>query len=137
MANFLYPVFKRKLMEGTVNLTTDTLRMGLFTASALPTAASSAVDIATIVNNSTINLKDAILTGKMIEGTTSAVFDCSDPTFSTVSGGEVTCVIVWKEDGVVKLPIAYIDSGSGLPFTPTGGNVIINISNSATKLFAL
>jgi len=137
MANFLYPIFKRKLMEGTVNLTTDTLRMGLFTAGALPTAASTAVDIATIVNSSTINLKDTILTGKIIEGTTSAVFDCNDPTFSTVSGGEVTCVIVWKEDGAVKLPIAYIDSGSGLPFTPTGGNVIINISNSATKLFAL
>lgn len=137
MANFLYPVFKRKLMEGNINLITDTLKMGLFTASALPTAASSAVDIATIVNNSAINLKDAVLTGKVIEGTTSAVFDCNDPTFLAVSGDPVTCVIIWKEDGLVKLPIAYIDSGTGLSFTPTGGNVIINISSSATKLFAL
>ena len=137
MANFLYPVFKRQLMEGTVNLTTDTLRMGLFTASALPTAASTATDIATIVNNPVINLKDAVLTGKVIEGTTSAVFDCNDPTFSAVSGDPVTCVIVWKEAGAIKLPIAFIDGGTGLPFTPTGGNVIINISGSANKLFAL
>ena len=137
MANFLYPVFKRELMEGSINLVTNTLRMGLFTASALPTSNSNATDIASIVNNPAINLKDAILTGKMIEGTTSAVFDCDDPTFLAVSGGQVTSVIIWKEDGLVKLPIAFIDSGSGLPFTPTGGNVIINISNTADKLFAL
>jgi hypothetical protein len=50
------------------------------------------------------------------------VFDAADKTLSAVTGDQSEAIIIYKHTGTDSTSnlIAYIDSGSGLPFTPTG-----------------
>lgn len=147
MANLLYPAFKRSVMKGQINIDSTVvspvpvvIKMGLFKTTASYDATTS--DISTLVGSSD-KISEATITNNVVINTetspsANAVFDCDDVTFTAVSGASaVAKIIIWAEVGATKLPLVYIDSASGLPFTPTGGNIVVNISNSNNRLFSL
>lgn len=66
------------------------------------------------------------------------VFDASDVTISGVTGDQFEAVIVYCHDGgadSARRLIAYIDTGTGIPFTPSGGS--ITLVWDATGIFSL
>ncbi|TXH45413.1 MAG: hypothetical protein E6Q97_31685 [Desulfurellales bacterium] len=68
------------------------------------------------------------MTGKTFASVATGVFDADDVTFSSVSGASVEAIILYVHTGVEATSrlLAYIDTGvTGLPFTPSGGNVTI------------
>lgn len=70
---------------------------------------------------------------------TGGVFDAADITITAVSGNSVESVNLYKDTTVAATSplIAYIDTGTGLPFTPNGGDVTIQWDSGASKIFAL
>ena len=65
------------------------------------------------------------------------VFDAADTSFPTVTGDQSEAIIIYVHtgsDATARL-VAYIDSGTGLPVTPSGGN--IPVTWNASGIFAL
>lgn len=135
MANNIYPKYKEALLTGDTNisLTTGNVKIAL-------------IDTA----DETYNAADQFLsdvTGAGIVGTspnlgtktvTNGVFDFADPTITGVSGDQFEALIVYIDTGVAGTSrlVAFIDSGwTGLPATPNGGDIVLQIN--ASGLFAL
>jgi hypothetical protein len=76
---------------------------------------------------------------------TAGVADAADVTFSAVSGASVEALIIWKDgggggtstSGTTDLLIAYIDTATGLPVTPNGGDITVSWDNGSSKIFRL
>lgn len=71
--------------------------------------------------------------------TTAGVADAADITHSAVSGASVESINIYKDTGVAATSnlIAYIDTATGLPVTPNGGDITITWDNGANKIFKL
>src|SRR5262245_15105254 len=76
------------------------------------------------------------LSGKSFSG---RVFDASDVTFTAVSGSAVGALVIYKDSGSAATSplIAYIDSATGLPVTPNGGDITITWDNGSNKIFKI
>jgi hypothetical protein len=71
---------------------------------------------------------------------TDGVADAADVTFTTISGTAIAAVILFHEVTAVDTDrwlLAYIDTATGLPVTPNGGNITITWDNGANKIFKL
>lgn len=135
MANALYDQGKESFLDATINWDTALIR---------------AILVDTGVYSLDLNLhRDyADLTG--IIGTESDLFanttvvdgvaDADGITFPSVPGGTtIEAMVIFFDTGVAAndLLIAFIDSATGLPFTPNGGDVTVEWDNGANKIFAL
>ena len=132
MASALYPLAKQSLLSQnpSIDLDTDTIKValvdtGTYTYSAAHQYYSS---VSGVVGT------PATLASKTV---TSGVFDAADVTFTAVTGASVEALIVYKDTGSAATSplIAYIDSATGLPVTPNGGD--ITITWNASGIFAL
>lgn len=67
------------------------------------------------------------------------VADADDATFLAVSGdvSEAIVIVKWTGDAATSPLIAYIDSATGLPVTPNGGDIQVVWDASANKIFKL
>ena len=76
------------------------------------------------------------LTGK---GTAGGAADAADVTFNGVSGTSIEAILLFKDTGVAATSplIAYIDTATGLPITPNGGDIIVTWDNGTNKIFKL
>jgi hypothetical protein len=70
---------------------------------------------------------------------TDGVADAADITIATVSGATVESIVIYRDSGDQNTSslIAYIDTATGLPFTPNGGDVTIQWDAGANKIFKL
>lgn len=76
------------------------------------------------------------LTGRT---TTGGVADADDVTFTAVTGDQSELLVVYKDTGTEGSSplIAYIDTATGLPITPSGGDITVVWSNGSNKIFKL
>jgi len=132
MANILYPIGKENLINGNVDLTNDTIKValidtGTYTYSATHEYYSS---VSGVVGT------PATLASKT---TTTGIFDSADVTFTAVSGSSVEAMIIYQDTGnaSTSILIAYLDSATGLPVTPSGGDINIHWDNGSDKIFAI
>lgn len=70
---------------------------------------------------------------------TAGVADAADVTLSTVSGDQFESIDIYKHTGTESTSnmIANIDTATGLPCTPNGGNINIVWDSGANKIFKL
>jgi len=76
---------------------------------------------------------------------TLGVADADDVTHTAVTGASVEAIVLWKDgggggttaSGTTDPLIAYIDTATGLPVTPNGGDISITWDNGSNKIFAL
>ena len=128
MANHIYPLAKKEMLQGGIDLSSANIKAllvnvsgggTLYTYSALHEFLSdipSGARIATSAN----------LAGKAIANDGS--FDSDDPTFSGVSGDTVEAIVLYIDTGTAGSSrlIMYQDTGvTGLPLTPDGSDVQI------------
>jgi hypothetical protein len=135
MANALYDKGRQKFLEGAINWLTDTIKVllvdtGLYT-----------VNLATHEFLSDIPAGARVGTAQTLASKTSTagVADAADVTFNTVTGNSVEALVIYKDTGVeASSPlIAYIDTATGLPIAPNGGNINVVWDNGANKIFKL
>ena len=67
------------------------------------------------------------------------MFDAADVTFPEVSGNSVEAIVLFKDTGdpATSPLIAFIDSGTGIPVSPNGGDIAVAWDNGASRIFAL
>lgn len=79
-----------------------------------------------------------ILGGKTV---TAGVADANNITFTLVPAGPaLEYILLFKDDGVADASsplIALIDSGTGLPVTPNGGDITVQWDDGANRIFKL
>lgn len=135
MANQLYPKAKEDFLAGNLNMSSNTITIALIDTDVY-TFSTSHEDRADIPNSSI--LAEANLANQTI---TSGVFDADDATFSSVSGVNCEALIVYHTDvqggNSASRLIAYIDTATGLPILPNGGDITVRFSSGASKIFAL
>lgn len=71
--------------------------------------------------------------------TTGGVFDAADITITGVTGDQFEYIIIYRDSGAAATSqlIACIDTATGLPCTPNGGDITITWDSGANKIFAL
>ena len=70
---------------------------------------------------------------------TAGVADAADITFTSVSGASCESVNIFKDTGSTATSnlIAYFDTATGLPITPSGVGITVAWSNGANRIFRL
>lgn len=126
MANAVYPKYKEALLNASANSAlTGTGATGLFVA---------LIDTALYTYNAADQFYSTVVAA--VVGTdqeigavtlTNGLIDGNDVTFPLVSGASVEALILYRKNAGANTTwrlVAYIDTGvTGLPFTPSGGNV--------------
>lgn len=133
MASAVYPLAKQAFLSGGINLTSDDIRVMLVKSTYTYSAAHQYVsDISTNDNG-----RSAALSGKSV---TNGVFNASNTTLTATAASASNALVVYKynaADASAQL-IAYIDTGTGLPFTPSASQTVsITWDTGANKIFAL
>ena len=133
MANALYPKAKEAFLNGAINMAANTITLALVDTGVY--TYSTAHQYRSDVSNSAV-ISTTTLTTKTI---TSGVFDADDATFTSVSGANCEALILFADTGVqgTSRLVAYIDSATGLPILPNGGDITVVFSSGASKIFAL
>ena len=141
MANALYGLARQGFLLGTLSWTT-TLKVCLVDAADYTVS----IDTNQYMNTNTVATVAKVATVTLTGLTaTLGVADAFDATFTTVSGDTSEALVIWKDgggggtstNGTADILIAYIDSATGLPVIPNGGNITITWDNGANLIFKL
>lgn len=135
MANTMYDKGREGFLDGNIDWDTDDIR-GI-----LIDVADYTVNLATHDNLDDVPVAARVATSGSFTGktVTNGVADAADVTFPTVSGDQSEAVVIYKHTGTESTSrlIAYIDTATGLPITPNGGDITVAWDNGANKIFKL
>lgn len=135
MANALFDKGREGFLDGSIDWDTDTIKV------VLVDHADDNPDV-----SADDNLDDILLAGRVATSgalasktVTNGVADAADVTLSTVTGDQSESLVIFKDSGVESTSrlIAKIDTATGLPVTPNGGNINIVWDSGASKIFKL
>lgn len=133
MANQLYTKAKEDFLSGLLNLSSNTVSISLIDTGVY-TFSIGHEDRADIANTAVV--ATANLASKSVAN---GVFDAADVVFTSVSGANCEALVLFHDTGdqATSRLIAYIDSATGLPVIPNGGDITVRFSDGANKIFAL
>lgn len=133
MANTLYDKARQRYLEAQLNMLTDTVKVllvdtGMYSANFAGHEFLADVPISSRVTT------PVTMTSKSTAG---GAFDAADVTFTSVSGNSIEAILIYADTGTESTSplIAYIDTATGLPITPNGGDIIVTWDNGANKIF--
>lgn len=135
MSNTLYDKGRQRFLEAQINWLTDTIKVLLVDTGNYTPNFSTHEFLADIGVSARVTTP-ITLTGK---ASTGGAADASDVTFTSVSGASIEAIIIYKDTGTEATSplIAYIDTATGLPITPNGGDIIVTWDNGPNKIFKL
>lgn len=133
MANSLYDLGRESFLKGEISWSGDNIKACLVdSASYTPNTATDQFlsDLSGVVATSG-NLAS--------KTTTDGVADAADVTFSSVTGNQSEYIVVYQDTGVSTTSrlIALVDTATGLPVTPNGGDIVVQWDSAANKIFKL
>lgn len=135
MANALFDKARQRFLEAQFNWLTDTIRAVLVDTGTYTPNLSAHEFLADVGAGARVATSGAF-TGKSTAG---GAADANDITFTSVSGPSIEAIILYRDtgaDGTSPL-IAFIDTATGLPITPNGGDIIVTWDNGPNKIFKL
>ena len=135
MANALYDAGREGFLAGNIDWDADDIRV-ILVDGADYTPNLSTHDFLDDVPGAARVAVSSSLTGKT---TTAGVADASDVTFTAVTGDQFEYILIYKHTGTdaTSRLIALIDTATGMPATPSGGDIIVQWDNGASKIFKL
>lgn len=129
MANTLYDYCRQRFLESNINWMTDTIKVILVDFGGYTPQTSTHQYLSDISSSARI-AGPVTLTSK---ATTGGAADASDCTFSAVSGASIEAIVIYKDTGTESTSplIAIIDTATGLPITPNGGDIAPRYAQAA------
>lgn len=135
MANTLYDFGRAGFLDGSFNWASNNIKVMLVKSAYTFSNSHEFVNDMTPASND--NGRTANLASKT---TTSGVADAADTSLTATAASACNALIIFYDtgsDATARL-IAYIDTATGLPFTPAAsGTVNIAWDNGANKIFKL
>jgi hypothetical protein len=135
MANALYTKAKQGLIDGSIDLDTDTIK-ALFVDGADYTPNLSTHQYLSDIPSAARVATSGALQNKTV---TDGVFDVDDIVVASVSGDQFEYIVLYKDTGVegTSRLIMLIDTATGLPCTPNGSDITLSWDNGTNKIFKL
>lgn len=135
MANALYDSGREGFLDGSIDWDTDNINCHLI---------DEADDTIDLANDSVWTDRAAAAnvaeSGNFASKTvTAGVADAADVTLSSVTGDESESIDIKQDTGTDSTSrlIANIDTATGLPVTPNGGDITITWDSGANRIFKL
>jgi hypothetical protein len=142
MANALFDPGREGFLAGEIDWDTAVIKMALVRGYTFSAAHKFVSDVTGA--GGTLVATSAALASKTI---TSGVADAADVTNTAVaSGAAIPAIVIFQSSAVTggsdvaataQRVIAYIDTATGLPVTPNGGDIITTWDNGSNKIFKL
>ena len=126
MANALYDLGRESFLKGEISWSSDNIK------TVLVDTATYTVNLATDQFLSDIAIGERVATsGNLTLPTTVAgAADAADVTFTDVTGDISEALVIYQDsnEATTSRLIAYIDTATGLPVTPNGGDIQVQLS---------
>jgi hypothetical protein len=131
VANGLYKLYKQVVLGAGLNLSSGVVKATLIDAG------NYTVNLTTdqYMNKDTIPLVARVGSNVTLASKTVAlgVFNAANITFTAVSGASVEAIVIWvdgggsgtSQSGTTDSLVVYIDTGTNLPVTPNGGDIVV------------
>jgi hypothetical protein len=135
VANALFDKGRQKFLEGGVAWLADNIKGLLVDTGAYTVDLANHEFLSDIPSGARISTSANLGT----KTSTAGVADAADVTFTAVTGSTIEALVIYKDTGTVGTSplIAYVDTATGLPLTPNGGDVNIVWDNGANRIFKL
>lgn len=135
MANALYDLGREGFLAGDIDWDGNTIKAVLLDS------ADYTVNLATHDNLDDIPSAARVATsGALASKTvTAGVADAADLTLTAVTGDPSEAIALYKDTGTESTSrlIGYIDTATGLPVTPNGGDITVAWDNGSNRIFKL
>jgi len=135
MSNQLYNKGRQGFLDGSIDWDTDNIRVVLVDGADYTPNLSTHDNLDDIPSAGRVAASGALQNKTVTDG----VADADDITIASVSGDQFEYIVIYKDTGVESTSrlIALIDTATGLPCTPNGGDITIQWQDDATKIFKL
>lgn len=135
MANALYGLGRQAFLDGDIDWSVDNIKLVLYDAADYTVS----IDVDNALDDIAVAGRVAISGNFATKSSTLGVADAADITLTTVTGDPSEGISIYKDTGpeATSLLIANIDTATGLPVTPNGGDITITWDNGANKIFKL
>ena len=135
MANSLYTKAKQGLIDGSIDLDTDDIRVVLVDGADYTPNLATHDNLDDIPSGARVAVSGALQSKTVTDG----VFDAADIVITAVTGDQFEYLALYKHTGVESTSrlILLIDTASGLPCTPNGSDITITWPSGADKIFRL
>lgn len=135
MANALFDFGRESYLDGNLDWTTQLTKLVLVDHGVDTPVPATDQDLADI----TAGARIATSAGFGTKTSTAGVADAADITLTSVSGASVESIVIYFDSTVeaTSTLIAFIDTATGLPVTPNGGDITITWDSGANKIFKL
>lgn len=135
MSNVLYDKGRQAFLEGSVAWLTDNIKLVLVDSGQYTVNTATHQFLSDIPSGARIATSGNFTT----KTSTAGVADADDVLLTAVSGVQSEYVIIYKDTGTASTSplIAFIDTMTGLPVTPSGGDELIIWDNASNKIFKL
>lgn len=139
-ANALYDSGREGFLDATIDWDTSNTKV------ALVDSAVYTVNLATHKFMSSVASVVATTAAQSGKTVTAGVADANDDTFTAATGAQSEALIVYQSSAVTggadvantaQRLIAYIDTATGLPVTPNGGNIVVTWDSGSNRIFKL
>lgn len=134
MANALYAKGKEKILSGSINFPSDTIKASLLSSAYTPNLSTD--EFWSTISANLLNSSQTLAS----KSVTAGVFDAADVTFTAVtSGSTAKAIVIWKDTGTPSTSplLAYIDTITGFPLATNGGDITVTWDNGSYKIFSL
>lgn len=142
MANAVFPKAKEGFLDGSIDLDTATIKVALVRGYTYSSSHSTVSDVTGA--GATVHATSSGLASKTV---TNGVFDAADITFTTpATNSNDHSLLVFQSSASTggsdvasssQRLIAWIDTGTGIPIKPAGGDITVVWDNGANKIFSL
>lgn len=135
MANALYDAGRDGFLIKALQWGTDDFRM------ILVDEADDTIDLAAddFLNDRAAGSRVATSGAMTTSAPGAGIADANDVTFSAVTGDQFESIDCYQHTGTeaTSRMVFNLDTGTGLPATPNGGDIIVQFDNGANKVFKL
>ena len=142
MANAVFPKAKEGFLDGSIDLDTATIKVALVRGYTYSSSHSTVSDVTGA--GATLHATSSALSSKSV---TNGVFDAADVTFTTpASDTGDHSLLVFQSSAAAggsdvasssQRVIAWIDTGTGIPIKPAGGDITVVWDSGSNKIFSL
>lgn len=135
MANALYGKGRQAFLEGTIAYLSDNIKLCLVNTASYTLSINVDQYLSAIPGGAIV-----ATSGNFASKTsTLGVADAADLTLTAVSGSQCSLIVIYKDTGssATSPLIAAIDTATGLPVTPNGGDITVQWDNGANKIWKL
>lgn len=128
MANAVYPKFKENILAGNAGYSLSAAVVKVVALSTTYTYAAGHQYLSDISASARVFVSTALATKTFTDGT----FDAADKTLTAVTGSQVTSLVLYISgtSSASSELVCYVDTGTSLPVTPNGGDIIVQWNGS-------